>query len=302
MNNLNIYTEDLLRKIGRQLDHGIFPVVKNGGIVMPSESAILSKTLGKESHHAREKRRTSPARKSTSRAQGTPGRSTWTPARIGAPSSTPSVVSAVIDNAYAESLSDIVSAYPSMQVWKQEGGFWLYTESSLLPGLSRRVSFLTAVSTDKQVVRSWAFYCSAIGVTWIGPRHTNFPDGSICAYEPKDSTWSFGDSLVTLLDIYSVWALRQLHYEIFGNWPGPQSVPWIYERILEIKDNELCGCGVNGKHYLDCCKTADLRSNLVREAIRFGNLSLWSIRRPPVQISQFMCCRNQPPQISKFIV
>lgn len=295
---MNRHAEDLLRKIGQQLDLGIFPIVKNGGIVLPSESAILSKTLGKELHHARERREASQSRE---RVIGAQWASSRTSARLGASGATPSVVSAVIDNAYAESLGDVVSAYPGLQVWKQEGGFWLYTESDLLPGLTRRVSFLIAVSTDNQVVRSWAFYCSAIGVTWIGPRHTNFPDGSICAYEPKDSTWHFGDSLIVLLDIYSVWALRHLHLKTFGRWPGPQSVPWIYERILEVEDKELCGCGSNGKLYLDCCKTKDMQSNIVLETIRFGEYSRWSIRRPPVQISQFMCCRNQPPQISKYI-
>jgi hypothetical protein len=92
----------------------------------------------------------------------------------------------------------------------QEGGFWMYTESALLPELGRTVSYLTGVSTDRHFVKSWAFYSSAVGVFWIGPRHTNFPDGSICAFEPRDGTWCFGDSLVELLDLYTVWAIRHI--------------------------------------------------------------------------------------------
>jgi len=301
MNILNHGTKDLLWEIGRQLDNGIFPIVKNGGIVLPSASAVLPETLGKESHHARAREGKKASRKRPLGAQGAFGGPQRTFARYGASGDTASFVNAIIGNAY-ESLSDVGNAYPGMQVWKQEGGFWLYTESALLPGLARPVSFLTVVSTEMSVVRSWAFYCSIAGVNWIGPRHTNFPDGSICAYDLRDGTWTFGDSLVNLLDIYTVWALRHLHYEIFGFWPGPQSVPLAYERILEFEDNELCGCGANGKHYIDCCKNEDLHTNLFREVIKFGRFSRWAIRQPPVQISQFMCCRNQPPQISRIII
>ena len=74
---MNRHTEDLLRKIGLQLDHGVFPIVKNGGIVLPSESAILSKTLGKESYHARERRRASPAPLPANTLDAI-----WTPSRI----------------------------------------------------------------------------------------------------------------------------------------------------------------------------------------------------------------------------
>lgn len=299
MNILSNDTKNQLLEIGRQLDCGVFPIVKNGGIVLPSESAIPPKNLGKENQNAGQRQKA--PRERVIGAQRPFSGPQRTSARYGASGATPSVVDAVIGNTY-ESLSDVDDAYPGMQVWKQEGGFWLYTESGLLPGLTQPVSFLTAVSTAKGVVRSWAFYCSAVGVKWLGPRHTNFPDGSICAYDLNDGTWTYGDSIVNLLDIYTVWALRHLHYATFGQWPGPQSVPLLYERLLEFEDNELCGCGVEGKKYIDCCKNSDLQANLVREAIKFGEFSCWSIRQPPREIAQFMCNRNHPPQISEIIV
>jgi hypothetical protein len=183
----------------------------------------------------------------------------------------------------------------------QEGGFWIYLESTLLSNLGRTVGFLTYVSTDRSFVKSWAFYISIVGVAWIGPRHTNFPDGSICAFEPKDGTWTFGDSLVELLDLYTVWALRHVHYEVFGSWPGPQAVALPYERILELKDEEHCGCGATDKCYVDCCKEADSKLSQFAEAFKFGNFSRWAIRQPPASVVQFVLYRRTPPRIEAFV-
>jgi hypothetical protein len=89
--------------------------------------------------------------------------------------------------------------------------------------------------------------------------------------------------------------------EIFGSWPGPQAVAQPYERILELADNEHCGCGASDKRYVDCCKDADLRRNRIVEAIKFGLFSRWAIRQPPEDVLQFMLYRNQLPAISGLI-
>lgn len=293
---------ELLEEIGRQLNRCIFPKVKNSGIVSPSDASVSPNPLGKEIHHARQRQArstTEPWQRHVG-GQGASGR-----AREFAGARTAGQAAPLIDPdgsfVYPDPLASVVSAYPSAQVWMQEGGFWMYTESALLPELGRSVGFLTCVSTEKSFVKSWAFYISAVGCSWIGPRHTNFPDGSICAFEPRDGTWRFGDSLVELLDLYTVWGIRHLHLEVFGSWPGPQSVAQPYERMLELADDEHCGCGASDKRYVDCCKEADLQRNRITEAIIFGNLSLWSIRQPPKEVLQFMRYRIQPPVISGLI-
>lgn len=293
---------ELLEEIGRQLNRNIFPTVKNSGIVSPSDSSVFPNPLGKETHHARQRqaRSTTEPWQGHIGGQGASGR-TREFAGPRAAGQTAPLFDPVVSAVYPDPLALVVSAYPAAQVWMQEGGFWMYTESALLPELGRTVSFLSGVSTEKHFVKSWAFYSSAVGVSWIGPRHTNFPDGSICAFEPRDGTWRFGDSLVELLDLYTVWGVRHLHLEVFGSWPGPQAVAQPYERMLELADDEHCGCGVSDKRYVDCCKDADLRRNRIFEAIKFGNFSHWAIRQPPEEVLQFMLYRNQLPAISGLI-
>lgn len=292
---MNTDTKNRLAEIGRQLDRGEFPVVKNGGFVLPGGTTVFPKTLGKEQFDESKRQRRSPADPwAGSRGwQGPTGRSRppgETAPFFGTDESAP----------YEGALSQIRAAYPGARMWTQEGGFWLYCESALLPHLGRRALFLTGVSVEKRAVRSWAFWGGVPGFSWIGPRHTNFPDGSICAYEPSDGTWIFGDPLVELLDLYSVWALRHFHYEVLGRWPGPQAVGQPYERLLELADDELCGCGASVS-YGTCCKSADLKRNRVADAVKFCSFTEWSLRQPPASILQFMGDHRHLPCISKLV-
>ena len=293
--------KNLLVEIGRQLDCAIFPKVRNGGFVVPSASTVSLSQLGKEKHHAGKREESSAAESPESWSRLFPWeRASRESGSLAGPwptGSTPSVV-IPIANGCPEPLSRICEYYPGARIWEQNGGFWLLVKSSLLPNLGRTVMLLIAVSITNKLVRAWAFWNSAIGSQWIGPRHTNFPDGSICAYDPSDRTWEFGDPIVTLLDIYMVWALRHLHLEVEGRWPGPQSAPHIYERLLELRDNELCGCGRSApRKYSQCCKASDLRANRLAEAIRFGAFSDWSCRQPPAAIMQFIDELKQPPEL-----
>lgn len=294
---LNANAKNQLAEIGRQLDRGIFPEVKNGGFVSPGGGPVFPRSPGKEQVDESKRSRRSPAEPwAGSRAgQGAPG-GTWPPGEtaplVGADEGTP----------YEAELDAIRTAYPGAEVWRQEGGFWLYVESFILPGLGRKAVFLVGVATDKRAVRSWAFWGGCVpGYSWVGPRHTNFPDGSICAFEPRDRTWAFGDSLVQLLDLYSVWALRHVHDEVFGRWPGPQAVAQPYERLLELRNDELCGCG-STVHYAECCKPADLKRNRVADAVRFYIFSQRALRRPPTALLKFLSDRHRQPSVADMVL
>ena len=126
-----------------------------------------------------------------------------------------------------------------------------------------------------------------MGPAWIGPRHTNYPDGSICAYEPSDGTWSFGNPLVELFDLYSVWALRHLHLRTFGRWPGPQAVHRPYERLLELNPEEHCGCGSQARTYAECCRPEDFDGDRIRDAVDFMFWSGGTLRAPPLAVVDF---------------
>lgn len=293
----------LLFQIGHQLDRNVFPVVTNGGFVLPSESADSPQALGKEYHHESATRPRTQCEPRTLDAWRRPSTGSATSARGPWPAGeATSLVCGDVGSADEDALTTVVGAYPDTRAWKQEEGSWLLVESSLLPKLDRRATFLLAISEAKRAVRSWAFWwIPAIGANWIGPRHTNFPDGSICAFDPLDGTWAFGDPLVELLDLYSVWAMRHLHLEVFGRWPGPQSVAHAYERMLEVRDDEYCGCNHFDRLYAHCCEAHDRRRSVIAEAVQFGFFSNWAIRQPPLAILRFISGGGQPPKISEFL-
>jgi hypothetical protein len=154
---------------------------------------------------------------------------------------------------------------------------------------------------------AWGFWTAAAETRWIGPRHTNFQDGSICAFSPDDRAWSEGGDLRALLDLYSVWTLRHLHLEVFGRWPGKQYAllgadPRVqaYYRWIECKDDELCGCGSETRRYSQCCKPSDLQWDVIElmgyflRQIKGGFQS----RRPQPSVAGFIEGRSALPKIA----
>jgi hypothetical protein len=168
-----------------------------------------------------------------------------------------------------------------------------------LRGIRQAALFLTGISYARAAVRSWGFWTNLVTPPgWIGPRHTNFPDGSICAFFPDDNTWVPGDPLVELLDLYSLWALRHLHLRTVGRWPGAQAPCHPYERLLEFGEREYCSCG-SGLHYAQCCRAADLARNRIADAVNFNLLTRGYNRRPPDTVVGFMSGhQSRPPRLA----
>ncbi len=210
---------------------------------------------------------------------------------------------------YEGQVTRLGEAYPSLQVFPDNDGAWLLAKSSIISGLARKATFLVALPYRSGLgPRAWAFWTAADETnTWIGSRHTNFQDGSICAFSPHEGAWSEGGDLRTLLDLYSVWTLRHLHLEVFGRWPGRQyallgSDPKVqaYYRQLECQDDELCGCGSETHRYSECCKPSDLKRDFIEIAALFlrhieGG---FQSRRPPHSIVDFIERRVSLPKIA----
>lgn len=282
-----------IREIGKHLDRGLFPAVYNRGIVRPNGASGSSSLLGLEMCHeatGSSRPATGPWQRS-SRGQGAPGRP-W-PARRSRSAGAPApVVSAQLREAYLAGLTDCARAYPTLVAWDSGHGMWLKAESAITDGLGRTALFLLHLPYSRTLrVQGWGFWKTAVSRTWIGPRHTNFPDGSICAFETADGTWGPGAPLVALLDLYTVWAARHLHLEWFGRWPGFQSVPHPAERICEIRDDEFCGCGNFTDLYRDCCKPDDLRETTSAEMVDFWGFQR---RRPPQEIVEAAWQQESP--------
>jgi hypothetical protein len=254
---------EILIEIGRLLDEQVLPEVWSGGCRWPNGAAAPSPPPGQENRNVRQGTRR-PAAGSGS------GTARWKGA-TGGEGATDTPASVVIGSCYAPQLSEVDGAYPGSHILEVPEGIWLLAPSRVLHGLERQALFLLALPNDLSwTVQAWAFWEWNDGraLSWVGPRHTNFPTGSICAFEPKDGTWKSGGSLVTLLDIYSLWAARHIHLEWFNRWPGSQVARWPYERLTESLLGELCGCGTP-KLYVDCCFASDKSRDLDHEKARF---------------------------------
>ena len=290
-----ISIEHGVRMLGLQLDREIFPEVFDGGVVAPSPAAV-PQYLGAETQNVGT--RPFPITSGASSFSSGTASATSSEATAWTPSATTPLERASIRAHYEDALDDVHAAYPGTRTWHDQDGIWLLSESSIVQGLNRAATFLVAFSWEHAAAKGWGFWRNRIGsVRWIGPRHTNFPDGSICAFHPAAGTWVFGDPIGALLDLYTVWALRHLHLELFNHWPGPQAVFHPYERRMELHASERCGCG-SGRTYRDCCASQDAARKVVPDAVSFAIQFAGGRREPPARVAQFALNLAQPPPIS----
>lgn len=275
-----------LKEIGSQLDRNVFPRVGQGGLVMPGEHLPDSTRSGKEKQHVREPEAVESLRPAAGSRQGPAGWQGPSGRSRSSGTAAPIVVGDAA-HAYAEELDRLPEAYPGAKVWRQEGRAWVLTNCRLLHELSRTTILVLNIPASPNVVQGWGFwdYPGLARPEWIGPRHTNFPDGSICAFEPTDGTWTYGDPLVTLLDLYCVWALRHLHLQTYGRWPGRQAVHMVYERIQELRGDELCGCDQGTrKLYSNCCMKKDQAADQLSAYFDFYRRRQGAHRAPPNEV------------------
>jgi hypothetical protein len=181
---------------------------------------------------------------------------------------------------------------------------WLLVESSILEDLDRTATFLVAVPySAESFPRAWGFWKFAHGPKWIGPRHTNFPDGSLCAFVPESGTWTPGDRLDLLLDLFTVWALRQLYLEEFNRWPGRQFSAHPFYSLAEFKADEICSCDKHDPPHLygDCCRPEHLKSDLLKLMVDFERAMGCRLgdRTPPDTLIYFMDGRGDLPSIAE---
>lgn len=285
----------ILAECGRKLDKDIYPRVLDGGIVTPSDTASPSPPWATKEHDYEKQGQGRPA---AGPWQGTAGWQRPSEGGRTSPRTAPPLICSALRESYKVGLAEVMKAYPNSRVWHQEEGFWLRTESKLLPELGRKAVFLTGIPyASTGIVRAWGFWegIPLLHPEWIGPRHTNW-DGSVCAFEPMDGTWEPGGSLVTLIDLYTIWALRHLHLQIFDRWPGRQVAHHVFERIVELKPGELCGCG-SDKMYEECCRQSDLKKDIIAEAAYF----IGRKRCPPEGIFNFIRGKTEIPRLMDFL-
>jgi hypothetical protein len=178
-------------------------------------------------------------------------------------------------------------AYPTQFV-EGDHGLWIIVKSHPLgPDGPQGTIVLGYPFTDKVEPRAWAFWKLGEFPKFVGPRHTNFPDASICAFGPGD--WDRSHGVAALVDFYSTWLVRQLYFEHFGRWPGRQHGATALYRRTEFSSDEWCGCN-SGKRYGECHETADrqLSEEEARDERRREFKSDYGPRKPPKSLMKFV--------------
>lgn len=294
----------MLQQIGDALDKQRPLRVHNHGLVALDQAAPTETSSKEKKYERQRKRKRRPPARSREGAAGRKGsaggsRQATAGSRVGGN---------VLRTAYEGQVTRLAEAYPTLQPFPDDDGMWLLVRSSIISGLAREAAFLVAVPYKSGAgPRAWAFWTADGQFVWIGPRHTNFGDGSICAFTPGDGAWSEGGDLRTLLDLYSAWALRHLHLEILGRWPGKQYSlggadprAQAFYRQRECQPDELCGCGSETRRYAECCQPSDLQLNLFEAMPLFLKATDggFNKRRPPSSVVGFVEDRAALPRIA----
>lgn len=293
---MNRETENMLRHLGDDLDRLIYPAVHDGGIVWPARPSVIFQSHGQE--NSNEYSKSASGQRKTgepgeSRAAGTSGAS-GASGHAGAHLAASSLARDL--HGLAAAVEALTSSYPGTKSAETTEAVWLRVPACVLPRLGYRALFVVAIVPSRKTARGWGFWEGGrLGMVPIGPRHTNYGEGSICAFDESDGTWTYGDSLVTLLDLYTGWAVRHLHLARFGRWPGPQAFSRPLERLLESRDGEWCGCANPKGRYGECCRSRD-RELAARSRGAWVAQAL-SPRSAPASIRAFALDGPPPPVI-----
>lgn len=298
MKTLSAKALSTLSAIGIGLDKQMFPEVKKRGIVVPSTAASFFQPLGQETEDGKGK-----GRSETGSGQGTTGREGSAGGSRETGSSASVVLPRVDADALEQDVAEVCETYPGSQIMRRRDGFWLLAPAEILEDIGKQALLVVAVPSSRvQKPQGWAFWRVGDRFDWIGPRHTNFPSGSICAFDPNDGTWQAGNSLVTLLDLYSVWVARQLYLENFGRWPGSQIARWAVERLTETQPGELCGCGSLNELYEDCCRPHDSKQDWAKIWGEFLAEASGGKRQAPVEIVTALRKPETLPRVFPYIL
>lgn len=285
----------LLRQVGADLHRGVFPVVHREGVVMPGS---LRLSIGQPGDQREEVTRHGPrdaaARAGGSEAgarEGAAGHATR--GASGTPGSAASVVSAAgLTAAELKDLEEAVAEYRQLVLCAAPPGAWLHGSVRPIAGLPDvALLHLCYPRSLALPIRGWAWWEPGI---WVGPRHTNYGDGSICSYEAADRTWGRGKPLVQLLDLVSCWLARHLHLRYFDWWPGPQILHSSFERVRDQRPGELCGCG-SLRLYAECHQAFDGRVRTFDAWREFRAHFPNPTRRPPSSFMEMMAAASTPP-------
>lgn len=239
-----------LRLLGQALDQTQQLRVFDGGVVgfnHETEHEVFENGTGKEAGSSARPR---PGQRAQPRQQRPRRGEWWWPPRA------PGSLGTYDDVEWVGGLGSLVTAYPDTRVAIHHDHVWLAVPARPMGFNGPPALFVICYPRDLRLkVRGWGFWVHGGWLAPMGTRHTNYPDQSICAF-PDDGTWNRRFGLTALVDRYSEWAVRQLHFHAFGRWAGMQVGPNALYRLVEFRDGERCHCN-RGATYGTCCRPKD---------------------------------------------
>ena len=205
---------------------------------------------------------------------------------------------------------EILRYYPTAHFHEVEHGLWIV--ATIFPlGRHGPCYWVCLFLPDHAAFSSKAFAFSVLGrhPKPVGPRHTNFPDGSICAFTDEDDAWRPGDNPKILLNLYAEWLICQLFLAIEHRWPGRQIGLDATYRQEEFGPREWCHCNSGERygvcHYKeDAEEVARLKANgayeqlpkrIVPATIMQFAASRWR-KLPDIHLLGFHRYMGQPPR------
>jgi hypothetical protein len=204
---------------------------------------------------------------------------------------------------YQAEVKTLRPQYPGTHFRIDDLGLWIVVPAFPVGRSGPQLTLIMAVPDDPNVrILTWAFWASDTHCSWVGHRHTNYPDGSACAFAPDGGAWSDGEPLVSYADRICEWSVRHVFCWLEGYWPGPQDAMCRYYRVREGRPQERCFCH-SGKTYFECCRPLDLLQSRTSDREEFmSNCNGLDIgeQRPAKQLYDFaMGLRPKPPKMKK---
>lgn len=215
---------------------------------------------GKVSKYEDDKECQDGSRQRQGAASSAPSSSSAAPAASGAPADSEPGRSdgrETLKERYLGFRPEILLYYPSARFREVDHGLWV--TARIYPLRVSGPCYWLCLFLPNNAVHSpkaFAFYRLSPIPRPVGPRHTNFPDGSICAFTDDDDAWRPGDSPKILLNLYAEWLVCQLFLRIEKRWPGRQVGLDATYRQAEFGVLEWCHCD-SGKPYGICHYQSD---------------------------------------------
>lgn len=231
-----------LKAIGEALDTGQQAFVFDEGFVRLSdepESEVITDVAGQK---AGPQSRSRPGQRAR----------TW-----GAQAARDPFRSDALEAAYGTEFRILAQHYQAL-AFEERNGLWIVVPSKPLGPQGPEVHFVVALPINKQIPpRAWALERVGRSARFMSLKHTNFPDASVCAFPHGYVSWPNPEGILGLIDIFTLWAVRKLHRDLLGWWPGPQVGACSHYRLKEFDPREDCGCG-SQKRYGSCHMARDV--------------------------------------------